>query len=291
MKKLLMFDTNAVMHHVFHGYRKSATYMKDGTPNYMLKGFCNYIANAIERQKSDYVVFVFDPSGPTFRHEIYPAYKANRPPKDPEFKIQEAFIKEYLSMTGYPVITLAGFEGDDTLATIAVRASKSAHFSDIVIYTGDKDIFQILDEKITIFNINTKELVNCYNLLEHFEVSHDNVIDYLTLLGDSADNVKGVNGCGKITAMRLINRFETLENIRDAVNTHTHKDLEIKLNYFNSIKEHFNNDYASIELSRYLITLRTDIDFELSTKTISRSYFDEDIMYGYLVSKELKMPR
>ena len=289
MKKLLIFDTNAIMHHVFHGYKKSATYMKDGTPNYMLRGFHYYVSSAIAQQSPDYVVFVFDPEGPTFRHEIYPAYKAQRPPKDPEFKIQEPFIKQYLECTGYPVMTMKGFEGDDLIATIAVRASKSSHFSDIVIYTGDKDIFQILDNKISVFSLRNKALVTPQNIYEYFAVGHTNVVDYLTLLGDSVDNVRGVEGCGEKTAMKLINEFDTIENIRDNIANFTAKELELQSRIYNSIRNDFETNYESISLSKYLIKLRTDISFDLTTKTISRNTFDEAHIIDYMLTKDLKI--
>lgn len=265
--------------------------MKDGTPNFMLRGFHYYITSAIAQQKADYVVFVFDPTGPTFRHDIYPEYKANRPPKDPEFKIQEPFIKEYLEQTGYPVITMNGFEGDDVLATIAVRASKSAHFSDIVIYTGDKDILQILDAKISVYSLRNKELITRINVTESFPVDYPNVVDYLTLLGDSVDNVRGVFGCGEKTAVKLIQEFEFIENIKDNLQHYDAKKLGLQSRIYNSVREDFETNYDKIQLSKYLITLRTDLDFELTTKLISRAYFDEDLIYGYLTSKELKIAR
>lgn len=291
MKKLLIFDTNAVMHHIFHGYKKSASYMKDGTPNFMLRGFHYYVTAAIAQQQADYVIFVFDPSGPTFRHDIYPEYKANRPPKDPEFKIQEPFIKEYLEQTGYPVITMPGFEGDDVIATIAVRASKNAHFSDIVIYTGDKDILQILDAKISVYSLRNKELITRINVTESFPVDYLNVVDYLTLLGDSVDNVRGVYGCGEKTAVKLIQEFEFIENIKDNLQYYDAKKLGLQARIYNNIREDFETNYDKIQLSKYLIQLRTDIDFELTTKSISRGHFDPDLIHGYLSSKELKIAR
>lgn len=291
MKKLLIFDTNAIMHHVFHGYKKSASYMKDGTPNFMLRGFHYYVTSAIAQQKADYVIFVFDPVGPTFRHEIYPEYKANRPPKDPEFKIQEPFIKEYLEQTGYPVITMEGYEGDDVLATIAVRASKHAHFSDIVIYTGDKDILQILDNKISVYSLRNKELITRVNVMESFPVDYNNVVDYLTLLGDSVDNVRGVFGCGEKTAVKLILEFESIENIKENIHSYTAKTLNLQARIYNNVREDFETNYDKIQLSKYLIQLKTDINFELTTKSISRAYFDEDLIHGYLLSKEIKTAR
>ncbi len=289
MKKLLIFDTNAIMHHVFHGYKKSATYMKDGTPNYMLKGFHYYVTTAILQQAADYVVFVFDPESSTFRHDIYPEYKAQRPPKDPEFKIQESFIKEYLSCTGYPFMSMDGYEGDDLIATIAVRAAKSSHFSDIVIYTGDKDIFQILDDKISVYSLRNKTLVTQNNILEHFPVSHRNVVDYLTLLGDAVDNVRGVLGCGEKTAIKLINEFETIENINENIHLYTDKKLGIQSRIYNSIRNDFETNFELIKLSKYLIQLKTDIAFDLTTKTISRATFIDTMLIDYMLTKELRI--
>lgn len=288
MKKLLIFDSNAIMHHVFNGYKKSPTYTEDGTPNYMLRGFYQYTEKAIKDQKPDYVVFVFDPKGKTFRHDIFPEYKGQRPAKDPEFSIQEPFIQEYLKTTGYPVFCVSGFEGDDLIATIASRASKSSHFSDILIYTGDKDMLQLLDDKISIYNLRNKVVISKDNILDHFPVTVDKVVDYLTLIGDKVDNVKGVDKCGEKSANILINEYASIEDIYENIENINHKDINIKEYIFSGIKKYFINNYEDIKLSKYLITLRTDINFELSTKNISRSVYEPADIINYLYSKKLK---
>jgi len=289
MKKLLIFDTNAIMHLVFHGYKKSPSYNAQGFPTYMLRGFIHYTNTAIATHNPDYTVFVFDPDGKTFRHDIYPEYKATRPPKDPEFKSQELFIKEYLKLLGYPVYTISGFEGDDVVATIATRASKHTIFEDIIIYTGDKDIYQILDDKISIFNLKTKSLVTPHNILDSFPVRHTSVVDYLTLLGDSVDNVKGVNQCGEKTALKLIERFDSIDNIYNSLNNINFKDLNISAKIGNAIVKDFEDNYERIMLSKHLITLRCDIDFPLSTKSLLRIDCDMDNMNKFLLSQSLNI--
>lgn len=290
MKKLIIFDSNAIMHHVYNGYKKSPTYTQEGVPNYMLKGFYQYTEKAIKEHSADYVVFVFDPEGKTFRHDIYPEYKGLRPPKDEEFKIQEPFIYEYLKETGYPVFCVPGFEGDDLIATIAVRASKSEHFSNILIYTGDKDMLQIMDNKIHMYNLRSKSIIEPYNILEHFQVDPHQVVDYLTLLGDKVDNVKGVDKCGEKSALAMMSYFENIEEMKIAFDNDsvTAKDIGIKDYIFQGIKNYFINNYEDIEFSRYLIKLRTDIEFELTTKTISRKTYEYSDMANYLLSKNIK---
>lgn len=290
MKKLLIFDSNAIMHHVYSGYGNSPTYTTEGVPNYMLKGFYHYTEKAIKEHKPDYVVFVFDPKGSTFRHDIFPEYKGERPEKDEDFKIQEPFIKEYLKQTGYPVFCVPGFEGDDLIATIAVRASKNSHFSNILIYTGDKDMLQIMDDKIHMYNLRSKSIIEPYNILEHFQVEPHQVVDYLTLLGDKVDNVKGVDKCGEKSALAMMSYFSNIEEMKDAFdnNTVTSSDIGIKEHIFKKIKDYFINNYEDIKFSRYLIQLRTDINFELTTKTISRQEYEQSNISNYLLSKNIK---
>lgn len=287
MKKLLIFDTNAIMHHVYHGYKKSPVYNRAGDPVFMLKGFVNYINYAIELHDPDYTLFVFDPDGSTFRHDIYPLYKANRPKKEDDFISQVSLIKEYLTHSGYPTITMPGFEGDDVIATIAKRASKSTAFDSIIIYTGDKDIYQILDEKISVFNLRNKLLVNTSNILSHFPVEHHCVIDYLTLLGDAVDNVKGVNQCGEKTALKLIQRYKSVEFIKDEIDYIDFKSLGIATKIANAITENFKNNYDDILMSKFLITLKLDIEIALTLKIISRSQYDVKTMKDYLNSHSI----
>lgn len=289
MATLLLFDTNAVMHHVFHGYKKSASYAANGTPNYMLRGFVHYTNSAIATYNPDYTVFVFDPEGPTFRHDIYPGYKAQRPPKDPEFVSQSPFIREYLEASGFPIYTVNGYEGDDVVATIAKRACKHEVFDKIIIYTGDKDIYQILDHKISVHNIRTKTIVTPDNILDSFPVKHTSVIDYLTLLGDKVDNVRGVNQCGEKTAVKLIEEYGTIDNILNSLHSIDFKKLNVSQKISNAIIDDFENNYESIKLSYFLITLKIDIDFPLSVKHITRSSYDPAIIEKYLMGHGLNI--
>jgi DNA polymerase-1 len=154
---------------------------------------------------------IFDAKGKTFRNDMYPEYKANRPPMPDDLRTQIAPIHEIVAAMGLPLLVIDGVEADDVIGTLAEQASKAG--IDTVISTGDKDMAQLVDKHVTLINTMTDVKMDVDGVIEKFGVRPDQIIDYLALMGDKVDNIPGVNKCGPKTAVKWLLEHENLENV------------------------------------------------------------------------------
>jgi len=176
-------------------------------------GFNRFIQKMLAHVVPDYVVVVFDTKEPTFRHIAYPEYKANRAKTPVELVEQIAWAKEYVSAFGINCVELPGYEADDIIGTLATGASNKDILT--IIATGDKDLYQLVNQKIFVMHLvaSNFEILDEQAVYDKFNVRPDQVIDYLILLGDSADNIPGVPGIGSKTAANFLNKYDSLENL------------------------------------------------------------------------------
>ncbi|CAG0902446.1 unnamed protein product [Darwinula stevensoni] len=158
-----------------------------------------------------YGVCVFDAKGPTFRHDAYPDYKANRPPMPEELVAQIEPIHQAMSFFGWPIVMMEGVEADDVIGTLATQASLKNWST--IIATGDKDMAQLVNERVTLINTMSNESLTVQGVLDKFGVRPDQIIDYLALMGDAVDNVPGVDKVGPKTAVKWLTQYQTLEGV------------------------------------------------------------------------------
>ena len=216
-KKLYLVDAHGFLHRNYHALPKLVN--SKGKEVGALYGFLNWILKFDKEIKPEYIAFCFDSKGPTNRHKIYPQYKANRPPADEALVQQLIIARDLVKALGFKVCALPGAEADDILATLAVKAE--AQNAEAVIITSDKDILQLADDKIKIWNGNLKEKPkSALECKAKFGVECKYVADYLSIVGDSSDNVPGVAGLGPKAAVELITKFGSLENILQAAKNH-----------------------------------------------------------------------
>jgi len=226
---------------------------KKGIPTGMLTGFLNFIASLGKDFKVDYLAFALDSKEDTFRKKIYPEYKANRPEPPEDLKIQLPIAIDLIKEMGFKSIEIPGYESDDIIASLAKLASKKGIKVKIVSY--DKDMCQLIDDNIVIFDPIKKVEIDEKGCIEKYGVLPKDFRDFQALVGDRSDNIPGVKGIGEKTAAKLINKYHTLENI------YAHID-EIK----GALKKKLIEGKENAFLSRELVTLKTDlfddIDFE-----------------------------
>ena len=223
---------------------------KKGFPTGMITGFMNYIYN-LSQEENEYVIFSVDSKGKTIRHDIYPDYKANRPEAPEDLKIQLPVAISLIEKMGFHNISKQGYESDDIIASLASLASKKGIKVDVV--SHDKDMYQLIDEHIKIFDPIKKKRIDREGCFEKFGVYPEDFVNFQALLGDSADNIPGVKGVGVKTASKLINQYKTLENL------YNHID-ELK----GAVKKRLIENRENAFLSRELVTLHKDLFTELN---------------------------
>ena len=221
---------------------------KDGFPTGLLTGFVNFIDRLHADHSSDYIVFALDAKGPTFRNEIDPNYKANRPAPPDELKVQLPIAIEWIEKMGFKSLTMRGYEADDMIASITKKASEAG--MQVRIVSHDKDLYQLInDNNVVLVDAIKRKDINEAECLEKYGIRPEQFTDYQALLGDSADNVPGVRGIGKVTAEKLLKQYETLENI------YAHLD-EIKPA---GVQKKLREGEAGAWMSKKLVTLKDDL--------------------------------
>ena len=217
----LIVDGHSIAHRGFHAVTARLT-APDGTPTSMIVGFMNMLFRAQDELLPDCTIITFDASGRhaggvhVFRYDLQEDYKADRKPLDEDMKIQLPLLQELLQYLGYRVIVREGVEADDVTASIARLAQKRGH--DAMILTSDKDLFQMLGDGISMMRpikngISGAEIYDVQKFTEEFGFPPSSMPDYLALIGDASDNIKGVKGIGKLTAGKLLASYPAIEEI------------------------------------------------------------------------------
>jgi DNA polymerase-1 len=208
-ERLFVIDGHSLIFQVFHAIREPMT-SPDGLPTNALFGFLRDLLFLRQRQP-DYLLCAFDRGEPTFRSAIHKDYKAHRPPPPSDLDLQLDRMHRVPETLGIPVLSVAGFEADDVMATVARAAS--ARGIDVFLCTADKDCRQLLDGHVRLYNLRKRQEFGPKELLADWGVRPDQVVDFQTLVGDAVDNVQGVAGIGEKTAAKLLQEFDTLENL------------------------------------------------------------------------------
>ena len=249
---------------------------KDGFPTGLLTGFTNFIATLQKQHDSDYIIFAIDTKGPTFRNDIDPNYKANRSSPPEELTMQLPVAIDWIDKMGYKTLGKTGFEADDMIATV-VKLAKDKGYT-VRVVSHDKDLYQLIDDgKVTVIDAIKRKSMDEEACFEKYGVTPAQFIDYQSILGDSADNVPGVKGIGKVGAEKLLKEFGDLDNI--------YKNVGL-VKGANQKKLLASKEQAY--MSKELVTLRPDvlesIDFEDYTMNVEHPFLN---IYDELVKYEL----
>jgi DNA polymerase-1 len=186
---------------------------REGIPTNATFGFARMLQRMVSETTPDYLAVAFDSKEPTFRHDQFPAYKAQRPPMPDELVAQLPWIKEYVQALNIACLEYPGYEADDVIATCACRAAAAGVNS--LIATADKDLCQLVDDSVAILNASfqSSDVLDSPAVVRKFGVRPDQIVDYLVMVGDSADNVPGIEGIGPKTATMLLSAYGTLDEV------------------------------------------------------------------------------
>ena len=270
MKKLFLLDAYALIYRAYYGFIKSPRINSKGENTSAVLGFVNTLEEILTKENPDYIGVAFDPHGPTFRHEAFPAYKAQREETPEAIRFAVPVIKDILKAYRIPVIEMAGYEADDVIGTLA-KQSESIEELTTYMMTPDKDYGQLVSKNVKMYKprfdggfdiLGEQEVIAKYGI-----ESVSQVIDLLGLMGDSSDNYPGCPGVGEKTAVKLINEFGSI----DYLLTNTDK---LKGAIKKKVEEHIED----IKMSRFLAEIKTDVPITLDLDSLKREPLDEEAL-------------
>jgi len=278
MKKILVIDGNSIINRAFYGVRLLTN--KNGRFTNAIFGTVNIIAKQLEAIKPDYCAVAFDVKHPTFRHEMYPEYKAGRHPTPEELLSQFDDTKECLELMGIKVLELPGWEADDIQGTIASLANGEADLHSYVL-SGDRDLLQLITDSVTVLLATNNDTVpyTAVEFREKYGIEPSLFVDMKALMGDSSDNIPGVAGVGEKTAQGLISNFGTLEEIYDSID-----DKRIT----KGVREKLLRDRDNAFLSRTLARIDIHAPIGITLEDIAYQGFDKGGLYRKFSELELK---
>lgn len=264
MKKILIVDGNSILNRAFYGIRALST--REGMPTNAVYGLFTILTKHISMVSPDYCVIAFDLKAPTFRHNMYEGYKANRKPMPEELAVQLPYAKECVRYMGFELIEKEGYEADDVLGTVSRAFGESGVHSYLL--TGDRDSLQLISDNTTVLLATNKETVNFdrEHFVAEYGITPEQFIDVKALMGDSSDNIPGVAGIGEKTALKLISDFKSLSGLYDNYESST---------LTASVKTKLANGKESAFLSKELATIDRNAPIDFSPEACEYSGFDK----------------
>ncbi len=267
MKRLVLVDGNALLHRAYHATPPLST--TSGELVNAVYGFTSMLLKAMEELHPDYICVAWDMRAPTFRHEAFEGYKANRKRADDALVAQYDRVHEVVGALNIPEFKLPGFEADDLVGTLAKQAAKKEKAMEIIVVTGDRDMMQLIDDRTKVFMPKkTIQDVGMYGEMEfaaRFGFAPINLVDYKGLAGDASDNIPGVPGVGEVTATKLIQQYRDLEGV--------YKHLD---EYPERLRKLLEEGKESAFQSRKLATLETDVPIKLDFPACRVHDFDRE---------------
>jgi DNA polymerase-1 len=264
---LYLVDGSSYLYRAFHALPNLTN--SAGEPTGALLGVANMLRRLIREAEQGHIAVVFDAKGPTFRHEMYAEYKANRPPMPADLSSQVDAIHELVRLLGLPLVQVEGVEADDVIGTLSAQAEAAG--MSCVISTGDKDLAQLVTDQTTLVNTMSETLMDRQGVQEKFGVRPEQIVDFLALTGDQSDNIPGVDKCGPKTAAKWLQAYGDLDGVM------SHAD-EIG----GKIGENLRSALEILPLSRTLATIRRDLDLEAGPENFERAPGDEDALRAFL---------
>jgi len=275
-KRLIIIDSNSVIHRAYHALPPLTT--KKGELINAVYGFLLVFLKAIKEFQPDYIVAAFDFPAPSFRHKKYKEYKAKRPPIPKELYQQIPKIKEVLKVFGVPIFEKEGFEADDIIGTISKKAPKKQVIPEIetIILSGDFDTLQLIDKntKVYILKKGIKDILlyNEEKVKEKYKIKPSQLTDFKALKGDASDNIPGVTGIGEKTAIELILKFKSLENLYKKLEEKSEETKEIKP----KLKEILLKYKEQAFFSKNLAEIKKDVPIDFNLKKCEWRGFNKE---------------
>ena len=274
MKKFYIIDVSNMFYRAFWGTDPLTT--SYGQTVQGIHGFISMLEAVVRDNKPDYIALALESDSGSFRKDIDPTYKANRSEPNPDLKSQLEMLPKLLKALNYPTFRASGLEADDVIGGLATQAIANPDV-EVVIVSSDKDFSQLVNDRITIFDSMKGKRIGQQEVFEKYGVRPDQFVDYLAIVGDSSDNVKGVEGVGPKGAMKLLNEYGSLKTIYDRVG-------EIK----GATKEKLINSTASAFLAQKLVKIQTDMPFHVILDDLTYKGYNKEELVKLFTDLELR---
>ena len=246
-----------------------------GHPTGAIRGVINMMRKLQKDYPDSQIIVIFDAKGKTFRNDMYPEYKANRPSMPDELRVQIQPIHDIIKAMGLPLLVIPDVEADDVIGTLATQATEGKR--DVIISTGDKDMAQLVNEHVSLINTMTDTFMDVEGVVEKFGVRPDQIIDYLSLMGDKVDNIPGVEKCGPKTAVKWLAAYATMQGVMDNADAVKGK-----------IGENLRAALEFLPLSYELATIKCDVELEHDLPDIETQPIDKEALLASFNEFEFK---
>ena len=277
---LILIDGSSYLYRAFHAYPET---MSNGEiPTNAVYGVVNMLRSMMRQFSSDRIAVVFDAKGKTFRDDMYPEYKANRPPMPDDLRCQIEPLHNVIRAMGLPLICTPGVEADDVIGTLAYQASQAG--MPVLISTGDKDMAQLVDDNVTLINTMTNVVMDREGVVEKFGIPPELIIDYLALMGDKVDNIPGVPGVGDKTATALLQGIGGINKLYENLDDIAPLGFRGSKTMAKKLLDNEENARLSYELA----TIKLDVELEETPESLLKNKPNKDELiklYGQLVFK------
>ena len=264
-KKLVLVDGSSYLFRAYHGL-PPLTHNRH--PTGAIYGVLNMIRKLIKDEQPDNIAVVFDAKGKTFRNDIYPEYKANRPPMPDDLRVQIEPLHKIIKAQGLPLIVIDNVEADDVIGTFSVEASRNGY--SVLISTGDKDMAQLVNADVRLINTMNNQIMSVSTVPEKFQVNPNQIIDLLALMGDTSDNIPGVPKVGPKTAAKWLAEYGSLQGVMD------HAD-EIK----GKVGENLRESLDFLPMSYQLATIKLDCETGINIEDLVRGDADTEALASF----------
>lgn len=272
-KRLVLVDGASYLYRAFYAMPNLSN--SDGEFTGAVYGVTNMLKRLLADESPEYMAFVFDARGKTFRDEIYAEYKANRPSMPKELRPQVEYVHQVVEAMGMPLLIIPGVEADDVIGTLAKQASKQGFTT--LVSTGDKDLAQLVTDKVNLVDTMKDVVYDHDGVVEKYGVPPERIIDYLTLVGDTSDNIPGVPKCGPKTAVKWLTEYGDLDGVIANAD-----DIKGK------VGENLRDFLDQIPMSKELVTIKTDVDTGVKVKDLKLDAPDDDRLRELYAHLEFK---
>ena len=279
---LILVDGSSYLFRAYHSMSQTGFSNSAGQPTGAIYGVINMLKSLCKQYDSQRIVVIFDAKGKTFRNDMYPEYKANRPPMPEDLRSQIAPVHNIIRALGFPLYAIQGVEADDVIGTLSHIATKQGQ--EVIISTGDKDMAQLVNQHVSLINTMTDQFLDIEGVKDKFGIPPELIIDFLGLMGDKVDNIPGVAGVGQKTALGLLQGIGSMDEIYQNLD----KIADLPIRGAKKLAAKMEDNQAEARLSYQLATIVLDVDLPFSIDDLHMQAPDKELLEVYYEEFEFR---